>query len=716
MLNSTSSVNRLDDAAHPVAHLDESPSIQPDRVLDHSAPIALFGDDRWPLDALENDSTRKHRTIIFSNFPEGFRRFAKSYVYALINFGNPQSLIDSTFGPYRRWLNPASIYRIHSDLRVIVTWLACAWTEQHSDTPVRGPRDLDSGHLDDLKAWISSQPMTKKVQADRLEAARRAWHLGPYLPEAERWPEPRWLLERAAVRRSTENRTKRISQATMAPLITWATAFVETFADDILAAHRHYQEARAAELPEVGTTLQRCTEVLESYDRRLPGMNRAGEPGTDLPAWHVLAYRHGVSARRMASAFMRHPERDSFTFDTDPELSTIDFRPTATFDGRPWLNAISVLDVHPQTGARGGRDQNGALLTHLLTACVIVIAYLTGARPEEVLGLEHGAAPDPVTRVDGGQLYSIRGRVWKGVSRDAEGRPIPPRTAHWATVKTAWRAVRIAEEIQLLHERTSGPLLSTTGATHASPVISDWIVSFIGFVNRRLVPMTPRPETFHIPEDPDGLVTLRRFRRTLAWFLSNRPGGEITVAIQYQHLRTIMSGGYAGTKESGMSSLLLEEDWAHRRETIRQLGHLLATGEAVSGPAADRAISAVRRLPSNVTPAEERRLRKDPDLVLYDNPAAVALCAYRPATALCNRDRTGNSHPNMTNCAAACPNLVRTDTHLDLIGRTADSLRSGAAISPKPIAQSMLERAATLDGLVSEFSRSRTTSEGTTDA
>lgn len=46
-----------------------------------------------------------------------------------------------------------------------------------------------------------------------------------------------------------------------------------------------------------------------------------------------------------------------------------------------------------------------------------------------------------------------------------------------------------------------------------------------------------------IPADPDGPVTLSRFRRTIARHVTRLPGGRIALAIQYGHLRTLASEG-----------------------------------------------------------------------------------------------------------------------------------------------------------------------------
>ncbi|MCK2032211.1 hypothetical protein [Microbacterium sp. KSW4-4] len=650
---------------------------------------------------MEDDPGRPPHVLNFAIVPEGFRSFAKAYAYELINYGNPESLIAEAHGPYTKWPSAGTIKSAMADLGRGMKWLTGEWSVQHPETPVIAPRDLDSGHLDDLRTWVHASKLGRKTKVNTLLAVRRAWHFSERLQMEHRWPEPSWLLERSLSRGAEENRSIRIRQEIMAPLITWACAFVDEFAEDIFAAHTDYAAAIADTPAAKSFRRDQCLKVLAAYsDYRLPGQTLGNEVGTDQVAWHVVAYQHRAPRSRMAKALWRLSDRERYQYVTDPDLHHLRYSPTALFRDRVWIDGIRVLDVVPRGQARG-RDNFSPLMSHLMAACVIVIAYLTGARPEEVAGLEFGAAVDPIQREDGGRLYLIRGKVWKGLRRDDDGKPVPPTLVSWATTRSAWNAARVAERIRRFYGSESGAILSSTGTAQRSSLITDWIQHFIAFVNDRLVPVHEDPEVMRIQADPDGKITLRRFRRTLAWFLSNRPGGDITLALQYQHLRTVMGSGYAGTKESGLNSLLSAGDWEHRKATIQELGHLLAAGESVYGPGAERAVTAVRRLPSSMTPAEERRLRRDPDLVLYDNPAAVALCAYRAATARCtNQSAKGKARPDLGRCDARCANLVRTEAQLMTISSRAEVLRANAALSPTPLARSMVAGADELDELV----------------
>src|SRR5437763_1829340 len=70
-----------------------------------------------------------------------------------------------------------------------------------------------------------------------------------------------------------------------------------------------------------------------------------------------------------------------------------------TISDRPWRQAIDF-------------DEATTLLRHLGTAAFIVVSYLTGMRPGEVLGLRTGCCPDPDPDVGSGR-HLIRGNEYK---------------------------------------------------------------------------------------------------------------------------------------------------------------------------------------------------------------------------------------------------------------------------------------------------------------
>ena len=424
----------------------------------------------------------------------------------------------------------------------------------------------------------------------------------------------------------------------MGPLLEWGIAFVTTFADDILRATAHYQERLAQE---------------------------------------------GLS----------------FLVGSESSLRALGVAPSALFrNENQWLPDFTVDDF------RKSRPQEHLplMLRLLHTACLIVAAYLTGARGDEIHQWRFGCAPAPHLTPEGALLHRIHGTTKKGREQ--------ADLATWATVPEATQAIHIAEQVQRAVGHTDGLVFGATPNRRLNAgTVRNRLQEFVDVVNSRLVPHTTHPKAFAIPSDPHGPLGLRRFRRTLAWFIRNQPGGHVTLALQYQHLSSRMGSGYAGTQEAGFNDLLLEEDWEHRRRTLDRLASILAEGAGIGGPAAARAIEAAARLPRPLTSGDERRLRKDQTLMIYDNPAAVALCVYRAHNALCEKTRFANSDaaPDLVGCVDGCPNCARTDDHIGDLRIKANRLRAHAETQPIPIARSLITQAERCERLAEQSQDTR---------
>jgi len=91
-----------------------------------------------------------------------------------------------------------------------------------------------------------------------------------------------------------------------------------------------------------------------------------------------------------------------------------------------------------------------------------------------------------------------------------------------------------------------------------------------------------------IPPDPAGRnLSSGRFRRTLAWYICRRPRGRVAGAIQYGHLRTQMTLGYAGNYAFGFRDLTAVEEFLLRLDELAEDAEQLERGEHVTGPSAD---------------------------------------------------------------------------------------------------------------------------------
>ncbi|MFF2374246.1 hypothetical protein ACFVUW_07660 [Streptomyces xiamenensis] len=110
---------------------------------------------------------------------------------------------------------------------------------------------------------------------------------------------------------------------------------------------------------------------------------------------------------------------------------------TSTIDRKPWRDAYDFNEAVD-------------LLRHLSTACFIVIAYLTGMRPGEVLGLRTDCCPDPEPDENGAMPQPvIYGHVHK-IARDEDGNHVSTgvmREAPWVAIAPVVHAVRVLEQM-----------------------------------------------------------------------------------------------------------------------------------------------------------------------------------------------------------------------------------------------------------------------------
>jgi hypothetical protein len=356
---------------------------------------------------------------------------------------------------------------------------------------------------------------------------------------------------------------------------------------------------------------------------------------------------------------------------------------SGTVDGRAWKEFIDYSEV-------------GALKTHLTTAAYIVVSYLTGMRPREIQGLERGCCPEP----ESGRSL-IYGRVYKTAVND-DGNHVPQGTMRevpWVAIEPVVRAIRTVERINPDGYLFGGLPPDTMNLR---------VEKFITWASNLAKSLDRPHET--VPEDKYGSIGVSRFRRTLAWHIARRPGGLVALAVQYGHMRTAMSAGYASRSRNGMHDLLDLETALAAADTLASLNEDLANGAGISGPAARRAINAARHAPefagTIVNARQARALLENPSLTVYENPSAMLMCVYKPDRALCNRI-TEREAPRLDRCVPSCGNIARTDDHAHLMRQEAESLEKQAPKSPEPLGHRLEARAQRLRQEADQHDRSR---------
>ncbi|MFF1715560.1 hypothetical protein [Streptomyces sp. NPDC058268] len=212
--------------------------------------------------------------------------------------------------------------------------------------------------------------------------------------------------------------------------------------------------------------------------------------------------------------------------------------------------------------------------------------------------------------------------------------------------------------------------------------------------------------------DPHGHIGLARFRRTLAWHIARRPGGLVALAIQYGHLRTSVSVGYASRSRDGIHDLLDVETARATIDTVADLHADLQSGAGVSGPAARRAINAAAQAPrfeGVIIEADTAvKVLANPDPAVHDNPLALVMCVYKREKALCHREGTKDT-PALDHCVSTCANIARTDRQADQLQQRACDLESRAHYVPEELGKRFLANAARLRETADRHYQSRTT-------
>lgn len=673
--------------------------------------LSTVGDNRWDLTPLvQKQTVAGTLSIIFDTFPPPYVATAKRLIWASINKPTPVEDLERSSAA-RSQLAPATVCTFARFLRQWMTWLAEKDIHQFSAVT----DDIYDEYAEHLKRHRGSRENVGNI----LFAVTRAWLYAPYLPDADRLTRPPWEnshMGRASVlgpaNWSSENKTTPIHPQTMASLLVWALRFVTDFGDDILTAKA--LKATPCDVPpglERLAPYQRFRAYVEkrrTASETLPGWVSPGRPHIRSLAKGFICWQIGLSPDE---ANLVNPQH-LVTGMPPSETANLPMPITGFIDGKEWIPAIGFYEVEE-------------LCRYLATAAFIVVAYLTGMRGEECRALERGCCrtrTDPSTA----QLhYRIHGKTFKG-ALDKSGNAIPAgveREQPWLAIAPVAKAVAVMEAMnptsQLLFPIDAfsvGPCGVNGGKAVHSRMVGDRIQDLIAWSNRAAARLGRTHEV--IPADPEAAVTVKRFRRTLAWFIYRKPGGRVALGVQYGHLRGYTTDGYGSRVASGLRDVFPMEEALARADYLEDAHQRLENGEQVSGPAADRYTQAIHlfdrqfrgRYMSNKQAAA---LRTNPQLRIYDNPQQFVTCCYDQSKALCHPDReTATSQlrsPDVSHCQPGCGNIARTDENIAQIRDAIAQHKSEIAspTTPAPLRRRLQQRVAALQAIVDEHQNQR---------
>ena len=655
--------------------------------------LSRVGDPSWDLGpaVFRENARRCHVTVHFDVLEHADVQAAmRAYLYARLNVDVPglraklpPASIRQAFNRARRFFAFAREQLGRLDLGRIDQALVDAYARHLRDDPARRP----------------------VIVGQLLQVVTDLYDLRDHLPGGGLGFEP-WAGRAAArvagYRHVRENRTPRMPEAIVTPLLAWSLRYITTFSTDILAARAALDRlaARRVRLLAAERGLPDAERRLRQRSRLEHYLARRARQGRGVPIWttahngatridpltgdatppinaHLLHLHAGIDAvAEPAMHLMLATGAPAVIREAVASLGTevggmdtpISIDPE---NGRPWRARFDVKTL--------------AIEERMLQAAAyIVCAYLTGMRDCEVQAMRRGCLS--IARSEDGlvERQRVRSTLYKGRSSTGE-------TASWVTIEPVAEAIAVLERLSAGPARASGsdtlwPVLraSVVAKTHLSSEVVRQLNTFRDHLNTAF----GSPDAPVIPPGPDGKpwrITTRQFRRTIAWHIANRPFGTIAGMIQYKHASVAAFEGYAGTSASGFRA----EVEAQRR--LGQIDDLLdyfdrrQGGASLGGPAGPRIArtlddAAVKLGPLPVMIADRARLRVMLASVARTfHVGPLADCFFDPATALCLKRVTtpDRAQPLTALCEPTrCPNACITVRHRPAWERAAADARA----------------------------------------
>lgn len=178
------------------------------------------------------------------------------------------------------------------------------------------------------------------------------------------------------------------------------------------------------------------------------------------------------------------------------------------------------------------------------TACIIMIAAVSGMRMSELAELQAGCCRPPQEVAPGMFRHRLASKIIKG-------QPFGGVNDEWVVTEEAYRAAALAEQLHAdPHE--GDPLFTADVFRYRYQHLRAWVNG-------------PAGQRLGLSPIPDGQVSLRMLRRTLAIELAYRPGGLLAAKIHLKHISVATTEGYAA-RPGGSQARLLAEIGEHEQQ------------------------------------------------------------------------------------------------------------------------------------------------------
>lgn len=585
------------------------------------------------------------------------RLAAKEYIYAWLNERLPDRV---------RRLPPLSVPSELNNLLRFMTFVRerLGWFNAKA---------IEQGLIDDYRASLlnTARPGSDAILRN-LRPIMQLHRFAPFLT-CGGLPLPPWggrSVGSVAGRgqRDMENRTPRIPQPVIAAMLRWALKYVDVFATDIFAARAEWdallKRHRDRRMPAPGAASSRVAAWIDDRRRlgrgipvwneapKIDGMtksrSRTIDCEQDVINIQLIALQCGVTRGTV------YHNRDRMTAALEElgrERGGMDTSITVDQDtDKPWRPRFDIVSL--------GKEEK-----HHQTAAYILCAYLTGMRDSEVQAMAPGCLHRSRSADGLLERLMIRSTIFK--QRGPRG-----ELGEWITIEPIGRALQVAEALAERHRHAAGEDDLWLGLDVRSRAPARGMGRIVEQLNRFRAHLDHQYGVSGAPAIPEvngrsWWFTTVQFRRTVAWYIANRPFGVVAGKIQYKHASIAMFEGYAGSSASGFRQEVEQQRALGQLDDIVEHYEAHRRGERQAGAAANRlsreydyASLELEPLPGQIV--DRNRLKAMlGHLARTLHVGYLNDCFFEPSTALCLSDvrEEAREGPVLSRCAPdRCPN------------------------------------------------------------
>ncbi|MBF6302940.1 site-specific integrase [Nocardia amamiensis] len=537
-------------------------------MLPDGAPRAVFDDDRWDFTAvvgLPNHMGPVSRRLDFTAIANPrWRLVAKELVMAMLATRHPA--VVELARAYRTPLHLLTASARLNELTRFLNWL--------TDNGVTSLSDIDDDRcetylahrrylLDDNGHVVGERsPGTRRAAAQivvDLINHRELFSLDRVRPGLRPWggANPTSVAEMPCGR--GQNKTPPVEATLLQPMLAAAGYLAFTLGPRTVELAQQIRDADRKWSRRLGdhTAISRLPEV--EFTRLLADYEQRGEPLPMLPD-HTIADRVAAGwspndplTPIALGLLARQAGITQFQLHWIPHLrGPIEATLNIVGAQKPFGRNAVAVDRADGDGTTPwtlplDRLQTIALVGIVRTAAIELLAAVSGMRSSELMELEVGCRRPPERYGPDLVRYRLASRVVKG--QQLGGVP-----DEWVVIEPAYQAAQLLEQ---LHDNPEpgAPLLGR----FAFDVRHTW---FRNWVNG------PSGQRLGLAPIPDGPISLRALRRTLAIELAYRPGGVLAAKWHLKHIATATTEGYASRPGGAQAELLAE---VNRHEAERNL-------------------------------------------------------------------------------------------------------------------------------------------------